>query len=233
MEKLTKEQIALLRKPLPKEAISKHPTKPYDSIKAIYVTERLNEVFGIGAWRTKVEEVSESDHTAKSGNVRTMVVVKTTFEVPEYGIYFEQYGGNDNDDRGDAYKGAVTDAITKVGSYLEIGIEVFKGHGSGSKEVETQMPSGVEAFSSAGFPIKSNPVTKDLSPRELCILAANRVIAEPADLQAVETMIANVSTTDKLTPEDKDTLLPQLLTVKEEMEAGTWVNPKKKRKATL
>jgi hypothetical protein len=28
---------------------------------------------------------------------------------------------------GDAYKGAATDALTKIGSYLEIGIDVFKG----------------------------------------------------------------------------------------------------------
>ena len=53
---------------------------------------------------------------------------------PEYGIYFECYGGNDNGgensknfDLGDAYKGATTDALTKIGSYLEIGIDVFKG----------------------------------------------------------------------------------------------------------
>jgi len=39
MEKLSPEQIALIKKPLPAEAISKHPTKTYlSSIKAIYVT---------------------------------------------------------------------------------------------------------------------------------------------------------------------------------------------------
>ena len=56
-----------------------------------------------------------------------MVVVKTTLEIPEYGIYYESFGGNDNQDVGDAYKGATTDAITKIGSYLGIGIDVFKG----------------------------------------------------------------------------------------------------------
>jgi hypothetical protein len=57
-----------------------------------------------------------------------------TLEIPEYGICYESYGGNDNGgvksknyDLGDAYKGATTDAITKIGSYLEIGIDVFKG----------------------------------------------------------------------------------------------------------
>lgn len=118
----------LLNKPLPKEAVKKHPTKTYlSSIKAIYVIERLNEVFGVGKWRQKVEEISCD---LKSG----MVVVKVIFEVPLLDIYYESYGGNDNGgkesknfDLGDAYKGATTDGITKIGSYLGIGMDVFKG----------------------------------------------------------------------------------------------------------
>lgn len=132
MKQLTIEQVNLLRSPLPSEAVTQHPTKIYlSSIKAIYVTERLNAVFGIGAWRTKVEKESVSD--------AGMVVVKVTFEVPDYGIYYESYGGNDNGggnsknfDLGDAFKGATTDAITKIGSFLEIGIDVFKGKHKGN-----------------------------------------------------------------------------------------------------
>jgi hypothetical protein len=127
MKTLSQTQLELLKKPLPAEAVSQHPTKTYlSSIKAIYVTERLNEVFGVGAWRTKVRK--ECDGT------QGMVVVHVTFEVPEYNIYYECFGGNDNGgensknfDLGDAYKGATTDAITKIGSYLGIGIDVFKG----------------------------------------------------------------------------------------------------------
>lgn len=117
-----------LKKPLPSEAIKPHPTKNYlSSIKAIYVTERFTEVFGLGKWTTKVQEVK---HNEENG----MVVVKVTFEVPDEGIYYECYGGNDNGgknsknfDLGDAYKGATTDALTKIGSYLGVGIDVFKG----------------------------------------------------------------------------------------------------------
>lgn len=125
--KLTAEQLAIIARPLPAEAIKPHPTKSYlSSIKAIYVTERLNEVFGTGVWqlRTNIAE------RANEG----MVVVKATFEVPSYGIYYECFGGNDNGgeksknfDLGDAYKGATTDAITKIGSWLGIGADVFKG----------------------------------------------------------------------------------------------------------
>lgn len=108
-----------LSKELPKEALQPIPGKPYlTSIKGIYVTERFNEVFGVGGWRVKVEFVERKEEA---------VVVKVIFEVPDRGIYYECYGGNNNKDLGDAYKGATTDALTKIGSYLGVGLEVFKG----------------------------------------------------------------------------------------------------------
>jgi len=123
-----------LKKPLPSEAVTQHPTKTYlSSIKAIYVTERFNEVFGIGKWVQKVQCENVNNDTG-------MVVVKVIFEVPELKIYYESFGGNDNGginnknfDLGDAYKGATTDALTKIGSYLGVGIDVFKGKQTGSK----------------------------------------------------------------------------------------------------
>lgn len=123
--KLTPEMEAQLKAPLSPEAISPHPTRAYlSTIKAVYVTERFNDVFGIGCWQVKVE------HEVTEGLEKKMVVTKTTFEVPEYEIHYESYGGNDNADLGDAYKGATTDAITKIGSYMGVGIDVFKGKGS-------------------------------------------------------------------------------------------------------
>lgn len=117
-----------LKKELPKEAVTPHPTKTYlSSIKAVYVTERFNDVFGVGKWTVKVEAEHVNHDTG-------MVVAKVIFEVPELSIYYESFGGNDNGgiknknfDLGDAYKGACTDAITKIGSYLGVGIDVFKG----------------------------------------------------------------------------------------------------------
>lgn len=120
MKKITKEQEQQLCQPLPAEAKKKHPSKSYlTTINSIYVTERLNKVFGTGAWQIKSEII---DNSGK------MIVVKTTLTIPEYGIYYECFGGNDNADLGDAYKGAVTDAITKIGSWLGIGAEVWKNH---------------------------------------------------------------------------------------------------------
>lgn len=128
---LTQQQIDALNRPLPAEAVTPHPTKKFlSSIKSIYVTERLNEVFGIGRWSIKSEVVENHDK---------MVVVKATFSVPSYAIEYECYGGNDNADRGDAYKGATTDALTKIGSWLGIGADVFKGkHDKTAKPAQPQ-----------------------------------------------------------------------------------------------
>jgi hypothetical protein len=119
-KKLTPEIIELLNKPLPKEAIKQHPTKTYlSTIKAIYVVERLNECFGIGGW------VINNEVVLKEGK---WIVVKSTLLISEYGIVIPDiFGGNDNADLGDAYKGACTDALTKIGSYLGIGMDVYKG----------------------------------------------------------------------------------------------------------
>lgn len=133
LKKITKEQEQLLRQPLPAEAKKPHPTKKFlTTINAIYVTERLNDVFGIGSWQIKSELQELRDK---------MIVVKTTLRIPEYGIEYECYGGNDNADLGDAYKGAVTDAITKIGSWLGIGVEVWKNQ---PQVVPAQVPQQVK-----------------------------------------------------------------------------------------
>lgn len=123
---LTEEQTRTLFAPLPKEALRQHPTKKFLTvITPIYVLERLNNVFGIGSWEFRTEPVNVG--RSNMGNKGPMCVVKGILDIPEYGIHLEQYGGNDNPDMGDAYKGAATDALTKIASYLGIGFEVYKG----------------------------------------------------------------------------------------------------------
>ncbi len=107
-----------LKEPLPREAVSPNPQKPGLSvIKVIYVVERLNDVFGLNGWHIDNEIVETG----------RMVVVRATLTIPKYSIAIEQFGGNDNPDRGDAYKGACTDALSKCASYLGIGMDVYKG----------------------------------------------------------------------------------------------------------
>ena len=146
----TQEQLkAELYAPLPSEAIKQHPTKTFlSTIKPIYITDRLNEVFGIGQWQTKTENVLVNDNGT--------VVNKVVLTVPEYNIYYECFGGNDNGgsgskgfDLGDAFKGATTDALNKIASYLGIGIDVYRGKQSHapnnySKPAQTPAPAPMQ-----------------------------------------------------------------------------------------
>lgn len=174
---LTVEQLELLKNPLAPEAITQHPTKTYlSSIKAIYVTERLNDVFGVGIWQIKTNHIT----TAEKG----MVVVKVELSIPEYGIYYESFGGNDNGgetsknfDLGDAYKGATTDAITKIGSYLGIGIDIFKGKGKSSA------PPSTPSTPANDLPwLNVNDKDKNFT-REWSRLIAKKQAKEPIDIK--------------------------------------------------
>lgn len=133
-----------LNKKLPSWAIKSHPTKSKMSvIHPMAVVERLNEVFGIGKWQTKVEYIKSYDwqQPTKSGERKVYTATcKLQFTVPEYNIHLEQFGGSTNDDEGDAMKGSATDALTKIASYLNIGAEIYKGNGNidyGTKAVKT------------------------------------------------------------------------------------------------
>ena len=136
--RITKEMRAELRKPLPPEAISQHPTKTFlSTIKAIYITERLNDVFGIGRWtmRTKVAQETP-DYVLMRGKFKLL-------DYPDLEIPI-QYGGHattgKNTELADGYKSAITDCISKCASYLEIGIDVFKGVSNSGKRT-TNVPA--------------------------------------------------------------------------------------------
>ena len=105
-----------LLEPLPSEALKQHPTRKYlTTINSIYVIERLNNVFGLDGWKAKYEVVFQDD---------SWVVAKCFLTAGEIAV--EQYGGNDNVDIGDRFKGACTDALTKCASYIGVGSHVWK-----------------------------------------------------------------------------------------------------------
>jgi hypothetical protein len=139
---LTAEQVALLKAPLPQEAFSKMKFGPeLTSIKPIYVTERLNEVFGHGKWSTDCSIILINGmpyEMVKDGSRDAyQVMLDMVFTVPEYGIRYRIQASSKNGDPGDAAKGAASDCIGKIASYLDIGIEVYKGGGIIEKEVLT------------------------------------------------------------------------------------------------
>ena len=192
MERITDDMAAMLREPLPTAAITKHPTKTYlSSIKAIYVTERLNKVFGIGAWTTNVEPFSYDPNIG-------MVVVKLTFNIPHLGIHHQSFGGNDNGgvnnknfDLGDAYKGATTDALTKICSFLEIGIDVFKGFGSNPTP-----PTPQTTVKSENWLTPANKVWWDSAVDKIC---------------KGEKSIDDIKKTVKIRPEHEEILKKQII----------------------
>ena len=118
----------ILNRPMPKQALRELPHKKgMTAITPIYVTERLNEAFGLGGWQFEPEIISDSEK---------MVIIKGVLTVPTMNIRIVQFGGNDNRDRGDAYKGAATDALTKCGSYLGIGAHVWRDDEPSETETE-------------------------------------------------------------------------------------------------
>lgn len=127
----------ILKLPIDPAAVSMSP-RGFSSIKSIYITERLNQAFGLGRWfvHDTVVQVQPSTVIIKKlgaeeveVTVPGFVVIKATLELADYPWFrASAYGGNNNEDLGDAYKGAVTDAISKMCAvYLGIAADVFKG----------------------------------------------------------------------------------------------------------
>ena len=114
-----------LRASFPDEAYQEHSQKSFLTVlKAMYVIERLNDVFGLGRWNLEHEVINtENGYVLMKGQLKLL-------DYPDI-IVPAQYGGHKTGGTGtemvDGYKSAITDCITKSASYLEIGIDVFKG----------------------------------------------------------------------------------------------------------
>ena len=125
LKKIPQEIYNKLLAPVPKEAIRPHPTKSYlSTIKAMYIVERLNDVFGVGRWTLRHEVVKyENDYVLMKGEL-------VLLDYPDC-IIPEQYGGHPttgkNTELADGFKSAVTDILSKTASYMGIGMDVFKG----------------------------------------------------------------------------------------------------------
>ena len=152
---LYSEQVQGLRAPFPAEALSADTSRGFEltSIKAAYVVERLNEVFGLCGigWRyvhSPFEEV-----TTDKGHVEVVTEVALQYRHQEGGATPVTWDGSTWACRTDAAqdwcepifacgghavgrgsvpytdarKSAVTDGMTKAASMIGIGQEVFKG----------------------------------------------------------------------------------------------------------
>lgn len=130
--KLETKQLEALGKALPGWAVKPHPVRTgMSAIHPMAIIDRLNEVFGVTGWSFTTEFISctPAKQQTKNGDRNVFIAyVKGRIEVGDCVI--EQFGGNTNDDAGDALKGSATDALTKIASYLGIGAEIYKGMGN-------------------------------------------------------------------------------------------------------
>jgi hypothetical protein len=137
---------AKLRAPMPPDSIKQHPTKTYlSTIKAIYVAERLNDVFGVNGWDMEHEVVEVFKNEQDKPHY---VLMAGRIYLREFDLYTSwQYGGHELLGKGtepaDGFKSAVTDAMSKCASYLEIGIQVFKGLGHKIDESDKRIAASV------------------------------------------------------------------------------------------
>lgn len=156
---MKQEQLNKLNEPLPSWAVKPHPTKTnMTAIHPMAVIDRLNEVFGVGAWIFETDFIScdafnqevavyknGTKTDEKKNRTMYMSAVKGTLKVMSEGIHIEQYGGSSNEDRGDALKGGATDALTKCASYLGVGASIYKGQGNETNDTQKSVktaPSG-------------------------------------------------------------------------------------------
>lgn len=117
-----------LKKPFPKNAHSTDSSRGFDltSIKAQWVVERLNDVFGIFGWSFHPEYEKEGNNVLCHG-----LLVVREYDGPEIinERRVEQTGGATvKKTMADAYKSAATDSLGKCASWLCVGNDVFKGN---------------------------------------------------------------------------------------------------------
>lgn len=116
-----------LKAPFPKEAFSKDTSRGFalTSIKAQFVKERLNEVFGPFGWGLVGDSNELPSGVLFKGELQ--IYDRTDGEARLYHrVEAEGFAGKKKN-HGDTVKSARTDCLSKAASSLGIGNEVFKG----------------------------------------------------------------------------------------------------------
>jgi len=132
---MSNEQVDKALGEFPKEALSSYGgVKGLTSIKAQYIVERLNDVFGYGNWNAEYEIITEGTvpfPIKDSENTKDKYVVIMRCMLSAEGTNgVEHFGGATlkvGQDLNDVFKSAATDGLTKCASQLGIGNDVFKG----------------------------------------------------------------------------------------------------------
>ena len=107
------------------EALSTDSSRGFDltSIKAQYIVERLNTVFGVDGWDARYEVVTLD--IDKGAIIKCLLTATAPGHKPIARMSFGGCGVKKN--LGDLVKSAMTDSLGKAASHIGIGNEVFKG----------------------------------------------------------------------------------------------------------
>ena len=134
----TRKELSLeekLKADFPEEAYSADNSRGFEltSIKAAYVIERLNEVFGLcgTGWKYEVSKFDNAldDTTGSVAEVGVKVKLWYKMENGEWSEPITHVGGKRvvKGNYTDARKSAITDGLTKIASMLGVGHKAFKG----------------------------------------------------------------------------------------------------------
>lgn len=140
-EELPIEKQELLDAVVPKDYLSVMPgAAKLTSIKSGFVTQRLNAVFGLNwvtsqtiinkpEFRMTLEQRADTYNPGKFKDVTKFEPIKEAvlyveFYSPKYNVYQCSYGGSaaTSGSEGDSYKGAYSDAMTKILAMLSVGV---------------------------------------------------------------------------------------------------------------
>lgn len=123
---LPPEIIAQLTAPIPPQATKevKLGKREYTAIKAYYIIERLNSIFGEHGWSHTCEVIFCDSQEA---------AVKGKLILWDYGVVVEEMGGHSDKDVGNRVKGAKTSSLSKCTSVLGMGREIYAQSYSGKQ----------------------------------------------------------------------------------------------------
>lgn len=121
---MSKEMYEKLCAPFPEEALQadrSRGSREFTSVKAQYISERLNQVFGIDGWYVEPQFSETEDGVLCLGKLHYKVGDIWLYRT---GVGFAKYS---SENLGDTYKGAMTDSRSKAASELGVANDVFKG----------------------------------------------------------------------------------------------------------
>lgn len=141
----------------PDEALSCDSSRGFDltSVKAQYVKERLNQVFGVTGWAMTgtYEQVGNGSGVIYYGKL-SVIDPDTSVSHTHESVGFAQIKRN----IGDAFKGAQTDALSKCSSNLGIANEIFKGNVAPPKKGSKAAPkAAAKGKGKAAFKKSTSP----------------------------------------------------------------------------